>query len=320
MPRRERTLADLGEPALIRRIARRAGHSPGKSWTLGIGDDAAILRTRPNEELVFSTDTQVEGVHFLFGRETPRTIGRRALAVNLSDLAAMGAEPVGALLSLCAPSDMALTVFDGLIAGFVDEARRFSCPLVGGNLSSAQISSLTVTVIGRCARGGALRRKGLRAGDLLYVTGTLGVAALARLRADRDGTALRRVPTPRIDAGRALARMGAVHACIDLSDGLASDLGQLLDGTSLGAEIDLAELPAPRGLQRACRELGIDSAALLAGGGEDYELLFALAPKGAAIGPSALRKRLGVPVSRIGRVVPRAGIRGLPASSTGHHF
>jgi len=320
MPKRERTLADLGESALIRRIARRAGHPPGRSWALGIGDDAAILRTRPNEELVLSTDTQVEGVHFLFGRETPRTIGRRALLVNLSDLAAMGAEPVGTLLSLCAPRSMTVSVFDAVIAGFVDEAERFACPLVGGNLSRAQVSSLTVTVVGRCARGGALRRKGLRAGDLLHVTGRLGVAALARLRADRDGSPLRRVPEPRVRAGLSLARIGGVHGCIDLSDGLASDLGQLLSGTSLGAEIDLGRLPAPRGFQRACRELGVDPVELQSGGGEDYELLFALAPNAAVRGSTALEKRLGVPVSEIGRVVRRAGIRGIPATSSGHHF
>ncbi len=320
MSRRERTLADLGESALIRRIARRAGHPPGRSWALGIGDDAAILRTRPGEELVLSTDAHVEGVHFLFDRETPRTIGRRALAVNLSDLAAMGAEPVGALLSLCAPPSMTLSVFDGLLAGFVDEAKRFACPLVGGNLSRAQSSSLTVTVVGRCGRGGALRRTGVREGDFLYVTGTLGAAALARLRADREGTSLRRVPEPRLDAGRALARMGGNHGCIDISDGLTSDLGQLLGGTSLGAEIDVSRLPAPRGFERACRELGLDSVELLTGGGEDYELLFALAPKSAVTDPVALRKRLGVPVSQIGRVVRPAGIRGLPPIRSGHHF
>jgi len=320
MPRRELVLADLGESALIRRIARRAGHPPNKSWALGIGDDAAILRTRSGDELVLSTDAQVEGVHFRFGRETPRTIGRRALAVNLSDLAAMGAEPVGTLLSLCAPPTLALSVFDGLIAGFVDEARRHACPLVGGNLSSAQFSSLTVTVVGRCVRGGALRRKGVREGDLVYVTGTLGAAALARLRSDRDGTPLRRVPQPRLDAGRALARLAGIHGCIDLSDGLASDLGQLLEATSLGAEIDAAGLPVPRGFRRACRELGLDAEQVLTGGGEDYELLFALAPKSAVTDPVALRKRLGVPVSRIGRIVREPGIRGLPPPPGGHHF
>lgn len=320
MPRRERILADLGESALIQRIARRAGHPPGKSWALGIGDDAAILRTRPGEELVLSVDAQVEGVHFLFGRERPRTIGRRALAVNLSDLAAMGAEPVGSLLCLCAPRSMALSVFDGLIAGFVAEARRFGCPLIGGNLSRAETSSLIVTVVGRCARGRALRRRGVRTGDLLYVTGTLGAAALARLRADREGSVLGRVPQPRLDAGRALARMDGVHGCIDLSDGLTHDLGQLLEGTSLGAEIDVARLPAPRGFGRACRELGLDPVELQAGGGEDYELLFALAPKSAVTDPVVLRKRLGVPVSPIGRVVRQAGIRGLPPIRGGHHY
>ena len=320
MPRRERILADLGESALIQRIARRAGHPPGKSWALGIGDDAAILRTRPGEELVLSVDAQVEGVHFLFGRERPRTIGRRALAVNLSDLAAMGAEPVGSLLCLCAPRSMALAVFDALIAGFVAEARRFGCPLIGGNLSRAETASLIVTVVGRCARGRALRRRGVRTGDLLYVTGTLGAAALARLRADREGSVLGRVPQPRLDAGRALARMDGVHGCIDLSDGLTRDLGQLLEGTSLGAEIDVARLPAPRGFGRACRELGLDPVELQAGGGEDYELLFALAPKSAVTDPVVLRKRLGVPVSPIGRVVRQAGIRGLSPIRGGHHY
>jgi thiamine-monophosphate kinase len=320
MSSRERTLADLGESVLIQRIARRAGHPSRKSWVLGIGDDAAILRTQNRDELVISTDAQVEGVHFRFDRERPRTIGRRAMAVNLSDLAAMGAEPVGALLSLCAPPDMALSVFDGLVAGFIDEGRRFDCPLVGGNMSSAQDCSLTVTVVGRCKRGAALRRKGLRDGDWLYVTGTLGVAALARLRADREGRRLHRVPEPRLAAGRALARIAGMSACIDLSDGLASDLGQLLDGTSLGAEIDAGGLPTPRAFDRRCRELGLDSAQVLAAGGEDYELLFAIHPRSAVLDPRALQRRLGVPVSRIGRVTRSSGIRGLPLVSRGHHF
>jgi thiamine-monophosphate kinase len=320
MSGRERILADLGESALIRRIAARAGHAPGRAWALGIGDDAAILRTRDGEELVLSTDAQVEGVHFRFVRESPRTVGRRALAVNLSDLAAMGAEPVGSLLSLCAPPDLALSTFDALVAGYVDESRRFDCPLVGGNLSSAQHCSLTVTIVGRCEKGAALRREGLRAGDLLFVTGTLGAAALARLRADRNGTALRRVPEPRIEAGRKLARLGGVRACIDLSDGMASDLGQLLRGTSLGAEIDVASLPAAGGFRRACRALGLDGALLQAAGGEDYELLFAMSPRSAILDPRALARRLGVPVARVGRVVGRPGIRGLGAIPTEHHF
>ncbi|MCP4908243.1 MAG: thiamine-phosphate kinase [bacterium] len=320
MTRRDRTLSDLGEGALIERITRRAGREIGRDWALGIGDDAAILSTRRGEELVFSTDAQVEGVHFRFGRETPRTIGRRALAVNLSDLAAMGARPVGALMSLSAPSDASVSVFDGVIAGFVDEARRFDCPLVGGNLSSAGEWSLDVTVIGRCRKGGALRRRGLGPGDGLYVTGMLGAAALARLRADRAGTRLTRVPTPRLEAGQALVGLPGTRGCIDLSDGLATDLDHLLAADGWGADIDPASLPRARGFDRGCRDLGLDPLGVIAGGGEDYELLFAFRSDRNRETAATLSARLGVPVRQIGRITVEKGVRGLPATDPGHHF
>ncbi|MBY0400480.1 thiamine-phosphate kinase, partial [Myxococcota bacterium] len=124
MPRRPRQLCDLGETALIERIQRRVGVAPGGRWLLGIGDDAAILRGRSDEDLVFSTDSLVEDVHFRLAREGPRRIGQRALAVNLSDLAAMGATPVGCLLALCVPADLPVPVFDGFIAGLADTAER----------------------------------------------------------------------------------------------------------------------------------------------------------------------------------------------------
>jgi thiamine-monophosphate kinase len=232
----------------------------------------------------------------------------------------MGATPVGALLALCAPRDLAVSTFDALIAGFVEESRRFGCPLVGGNLSRAQDCSLTVTVIGRVARGRALRRSGLAVGDALFVTGVLGQAALRRLEADRRGGRLAFVPEPRLEAGRRLARIRAARACIDLSDGLASDLRQLLRAAGLGAEIDSTGLPAAPGFAGACRRLGVDPLALQTAGGEDYELLFALAPGRAADDPAALSRRLGVRVTRIGRVVAGRGIRGLPARPARHHF
>lgn len=321
MPRRAvKRLSDLGEQALIERIVRKAGRAPGGRWTLGIGDDAALLRGRAGEDLVFSTDSLVEDVHFRFGRETPRTVGRRAVAVNLSDLAAMGAEPVGLLLALSAPASMSVEVFDGLIGGVAFEAERFGCPLVGGNLSRAPVCSLTVTVIGRVEQGRALRRTGLVAGDWVFVTGVLGMAALMRLRADRNGRPLRVVPEPRIEAGRRLARIASTRACIDLSDGLASDLGQLLRVSGVAAEIDPAALPRGRGFVGACRAMGIDPLTLQAAGGEDYELLFVLAPGRLASDPRALSLRLGVGVTRIGRIVPGHGIRGLPVEAARHHF
>ncbi len=323
-PSRSRTLADVGESELIARIARRAGRTPGRDWALRIGDDAAILRPRAGDELVLSTDAFVEGTHFRFGREPARTIGRRAMAVNLSDLAAMGAAPVGALLALAAPKRASLADFDGVVGGVLDQAERFGCPVVGGNLAHARGWSLDVTVIGRCRKGRALRRRGIRPGDALFATGTLGAATLARLRADADGAALTRVPTPRIEAGRALARTGGVRACIDLSDGLATDLAHLLEGTGFGAEIEPSSLPRPRGFARACASLGVDPTRVIAGGGEDYELLFALrsgrrdsADTG---GDVRLSKRLGVSVTRIGRITSENGIRGLPAPCRGHHF
>ena len=320
MPRPPKRLSDLGELALIERIARRAGRSPGGRWSLGIGDDAALLRGRAGEELVFSTDALVEDVHFRFAREGPWVVGRRAIAVNLSDLAAMGAAPVGVLLGLCAAADMPVSTFDALIAGVAFEAKRFRCPLVGGNLSRAEKCSLTVTVIGSVSRGRALRRTGLAVGDVLYVTGVLGQAALRRLSADRTNGRLKHVPEPRLEAGRRLARMREARACIDLSDGLASDLDQLLRAARVAAEIDVDALPAARGFTRACDRLGLDPLALQTTGGEDYELLFALAPGRLADDPESVSRRLGVRATRIGRVVAGRGIRGLPNAAVAHHF
>jgi thiamine-monophosphate kinase len=321
MPRRLRTLSEIGESALIARIARRAGHAPNTDWPLGIGDDAAILRPRAGSDLVLSTDAQVENVHFRFGREMPRTVGRRALAVNLSDLAAMGATPVGCLLSLAVPADLGLNVFDALIDGIVAEGERYACPLVGGNLARAEDCSLHVTVVGRIVRGRALLRGRLRPGDELFVTGVLGSAALARQRADLLGTRHARVPVPRLEAGSRLARSKATTACIDLSDGLATDLAHLLEGSGLGARVELDELPVARRFVRDCADLGLDPKRLMLEGGEDYELLFArrVGRRGREIG--RLEADFGIRLTRIGRVVDRPGIEGLPPTSgQGHHF
>jgi len=322
MPRAVRTLSDLGESALIARIARRAGHSASHSaWPLAIGDDAAILRPRPGVDIVLSTDAQVENVHFRLGRETPRTIGRRAMAVNLSDLAAMGATPVGCLLSLALPRNLELRVFDALISGFVFEAERYACPLVGGNLTRAEQTSLHVAVVGSVKRNSSLRRGRLRVGDELFVTGVLGAAALARHRADRRGSRLTRVPVPRLEIGRQLGRSKATTGCIDLSDGLATDLRNLFAGTGLGAEIDVSSLPSAPGFSRDCRQLGFDPMKLMLEGGEDYELLFSRRSSGRKDGIVRSCARLGLRMTRIGCVVARPGIIGLPeGASSEHHF
>jgi thiamine-monophosphate kinase len=294
-------LGDVGEFELIERIARaaRRGSTSGRGVVLGIGDDGAILRTRRDEDVVVTTDAFVEDVHFRWSTWSARCIGRRALVANLSDLAAMGARPLGFTLALAAPGSLPLRRIDSAVAGMLHEARAHGCPLVGGNVTRARETSLTLGAIGAVGRGRALRRRGARAGDRILVTGTLGGTALETARAERGGARVRRVPTPRLAVGRALARIAAVGACIDVSDGLEADLHHLL-GDRLHAEIDPQRVPRPPGFARACARIGLDPERLALAGGEDYELLFTLRPTGPST--QTLERRLGVPMSELGRV------------------
>lgn len=297
-------LADLGEFGLIDRIERSARRLPNPGGVaLGIGDDAAVFRVRRGEDLVASNDAFVEDVHFRWKNFAPATIGRRALAAALSDLAAMGARPLGFLLALAAPGSLALTRLDGIVRGLCDEARRHGCPLAGGNVTSARETSLTSTVIGAVPRGRQLERAGARAGDRILVTGTLGGVALEGLRVRRRGGRVRRVPTPRLAEARRLARLRGIGGCIDISDGLEADLGHLLAaaaGGPLGAELAIERIPRPRGFDAACARERVDPESILMGGGEDYELLFTARPGAPAA--RALSRRIGAPVTEIGRV------------------
>lgn len=303
-------LRDLGEFALIARIERAARRAPRAGVALGIGDDAALLRARPGETWAVSTDARIEGVHFRWSSETPRTVGETALAAALSDLAAMGARPRGFTCALAAPGDLPLAAFDGLVRGLLRAARRYECPLVGGNLARASETSLVSTVFGGVPRGRALRRRA-RVGDRILVTGELGAAALARARAERRGSPLRRIPVPRLAQGRALARIAAVTGCIDVSDGFSADLAHLL-GPRLRCAIDPARLPMPRGFAAGCRAQGLDPIATALAGGDDYELLFAVASGGPSA--AALSRRLRIRVTELGRVE-----RG-PGSAARHGF
>jgi thiamine-monophosphate kinase len=242
----------------------------------------------------------VEDVHFRWSTQSARTLGRRALAANLSDLAAMGARPLGFVCALAAPPRTPVSRIDGLVAGLLTEARSHDCPLVGGNLASARQTVLSITVLGAVGRGRALRRRGARAGDRLYVTGVLGAAALELARAESGRGRVRRVPIPRLEAGRALARLPGIGGCIDVSDGLESDLGHLLEGASLHAEIAVSALPRPARFDAVCRRERLDPEDLLLAGGEDYELLFTARP---SLGEGRIARALGVPVSAIGRIV-----------------
>ena len=299
-----RTAGDIGELEWIRRIARMARRAGGgRGVALGIGDDAALLRARPGEDIATSCDARVQGVHFRFDWESPRGAGRRALVAGLSDLAAMGARPLGFTLALAAPSAAPLPQLMGLLRGLLDVAQAARCPLVGGNLSRAAEISLTLGCLGAQRRGRALRRDAGRPGDGVFVTGALGRAALERAR-----ERVRYVPPLRLAAGRALARLAGAGACVDLSDGLLADLGHLCRSSGVGAALDCAALPLPPRFAAAARRAGCNALHLALCGGEDYELLFTLRP-GAAAKPAALSRRLGAPVAQIGTLRKAPGIR-----------
>ena len=284
---------------LIARIRARAASRD--DVVLGIGDDAAILRLPPGHDLVVAMDTLNAGVHFP-AATAPADIGWKALAVNLSDLAAMGAMPAWCTLSLSLPASDAAWV-DGFLDGFLDLASCHDVALVGGDTTRGPLS-VCVTVHGFVEPRGALRRSDARVGDDVWVTGTLGDAAAA-LRQWQAGDAIDPAlrarldrPTPRVAVGRALA--GVAHACIDISDGLLADLAHVCRASRVGARIDVDALPASDALRAAFD--GDVRRTLQAAGGDDYELCFT-APKTARLAIDAAMLDTDVSATRIGTIV-----------------
>lgn len=261
---------------------------------MGVGDDCALLRPNAGLELAVTTDMLVEGRHFLPGADA-RALGHKALAVNLSDLAAMGAAPRFALLCLGVPTadEAWLEAFAG---GLFALAERYGVELVGGDTTRSPVRTIAVTAIGEVPAGVALFRGGARPGDDIWVSGELGGASLALMRPDIASAAARlHMPEPRVELGERLR--GLAHAAIDVSDGLAGDLGHILERSRLGARVNYADLPRPA----AFRELGdarLEQDCVLSGG-DDYELLFtAAAERRGEL--AALAAELGLPLTRIG--------------------
>lgn len=311
----------MPEFALIERLAR-AIPSRGPGVDLGIGDDAAVLAPEPGKRLAISSDTLNEGVHFLPGAD-PEALGHKALAVNLSDLAAMGAEPRWALLNLTLPEADA-DWLDAFARGFAGLATAHELALVGGDTTQGPLS-LTVTVLGSLPAQGGLTRSGAGAGDRVFVSGTLGDAAYALGRrqagvgdsaADLSGTdaALDR-PSPRLALGQGLLRQAT--ACIDVSDGLLADLGHVARASGLSAELELASLPGSETLLALPETQRWD---LQLCGGDDYELCFTAPPeRREAI--LALGEQLGLPLTEIGFMAATDGAAsgaGGEATPAGH--
>jgi thiamine-monophosphate kinase len=278
-------------------IIRRYFSRPAPSALLGVGDDAALVQSAAGCELAVSTDLLLEGRHFAAGA-APRALGHKALAVNLSDMAAIGATPRWATLALALPSadEAWLAAF---AEGFYALAARFGVDLVGGDTTRGPLT-LCVTILGELPAGTALRRDGARPGDDVWVSGELGGAAYA-LEHAQDAAAAKRLhkPEPRVALGERLR--GLAGAAIDVSDGFAQDLGHILERSGVGAVVRYADLPKFR-----IADAALEQRCVLAGG-DDYELLFT-APPAARAAIEALAAPLGLPLSRVGSIqagVPR---------------
>ena len=317
-------LSDIGgEFGWIDRLrVRHAG--AGADLPVPIGDDAAVLSVPAGRQVVVTTDMCVEGVHFRRDWSTAADIGWKAAAVNLSDIAAMGAVPTFAFLSIAFPPDMDVDYLDALLDGLTDCLAENGARLAGGDTNSHDKLILSVTMLGTVEAGRAWTRGGARAGDALCVTGTLGDSAWGLSLLTQFGPkqaekmapfalARHRRPVPRCDVARALAPLGIVRAAMDISDGLAGDLPKLCAASGVGAHVLLPALPRAVEGPRMTQE---DQQRMAFAGGEDYELLLAVAPADISAARVACES-VGVPLTVIGEVVP-SGLSLVDADGTEH--
>jgi thiamine-monophosphate kinase len=307
-------------------LRQRAGLA-GRSLVAGIGDDAAVLRSTPGKETVITADLLVEDIDFRRTTTPPYLLGHRALAVSLSDIAAMGARPLWSMVSIGVPEDVWQTDFvERLYDGLFDLANRYGVQLIGGDTSRTNERIVIDSIVsGECAAGKAVMRSGARAGDQVFVTGSLGAAA-AGLRliergahlaeqnlADEDSQKLDHVllrqlrPEPRTGWGIVLGEERLATSMIDLSDGLSSDLNRLCKASNVGALIDSAALPIDDRVTELCGRRALDPLQLALHGGEDFELLFTVKPDDVA----RLPKRVdGIEIKRIGEITDSShGVR-----------
>ncbi len=309
------------ELALIEMLAERAQSVPADGLIKGIGDDCAVFANRDDREWLATTDILVEKIHFDLDWHPPHLLGRKAVAVNISDIAAMGGTPHYALVSMAIPAYLEQGFLAELADGSAEILAEYNCTMIGGDTSRGPVLTLNIVLLGSCAAGQAVLRSGAKPGDHIFVSGALGSAA-AGLEISKRGTHLSNFsesdlrpfvekhlnPVPRVRLGQLLGETSQVTAMQDLSDGLATDLAHICLKSDVGAEIQADLLPGHRLLESICKPLNLDSSALKVSGGDDYELLFTVKPdKGDAlrqqIAEAGLKK-----VYRIGKIVSGSGV------------
>ena len=317
------SISDLGEFELIARLTSGLPIVTGKE--LGVGDDCAVLDIHGSELLLVTCDSQVEGVHFTRQTSTAEQIGRKAMAINVSDIAAMGGKPLYAFVSLILPKELPLAFLDEVYAGLRQEAETHGTSIMGGNVSGSGPSAqliIDITVLGTVERGHVLTRTGAKVGDVLCVTGSLGdsAAGLYTLLHPENSypvdalkmvRAIHTTPTPRVREGRVLSRFGPkiVTSLLDISDGLSGDLEHICERSEAGCMLELSRLPLSHALRQVAQEVGVAATHWSLHGGEDYELLFSVSPIYVDEVVHAVTQETGTSVTRIGTItVPGEGI------------
>ena len=314
------TLTALGEFGLISRIAARvASH---ESVITGIGDDAAVTALTPGMRLLTSTDMLLENVHFRRAWHDPYTLGRKSLAVSVSDIAAMGGIPRWALLSVAIPPDLSLAFIDDFMRGFMELAAEYHVTLIGGDTCSSRTGvMISVTIMGEQYPDLIVHRSGAQPDDDIWVTGTLGDAALS-LSLLENGTGASEIlhsrllnPTPRVAVALALAEAGLATAMIDVSDGIRADFGHIAESSGVGGAIWIADLPLSEMFRAQAAELPDIPAHYALSGGEDYELCFT-ADRFNREKIVACAKKCGIAATRVGIVTNFSGVTVLSRDGT----
>ena len=306
------------EDELVARLSAICATAAPEKLVLGIGDDAAVWRPSRSNLSVITTDALVEDVHFTLAAMTAHDVGWRALAANLSDIAAMGARPVLATIALGINARSDAGWITGLYEGMAELARRSGCALAGGDITRSPAISIAITVIGEVRPSNLKRRSGARAGDVIAVTGPLGASrAGLRLALDRPEVAAEqrfasvmaayRRPLPRLGEGRWLGASRNVRALMDSSDGLSTDLARLCAASGVGASIEA--IPVDPAAAEVAGLLGDDARSYALDGGEDFALIAAITARAFGYLAARFKARFGRPLVRVGTITPELGLR-----------
>ena len=308
-------IGELGEFGLIDRI-RAALPEPGPNVIVGIGDDVAVLKPAAESVLLATCDVQVEGAHFLRNSIPPRSLGKKALAINLSDIASVGGIPRFALVSLGLPGDLEVEFIDELYAGLREEGEKFGVEVVGGNISRSRLGMfIDVFLLGETLRDNVVLRSGAAAGDRIMLTGSVGDAAAGvallldpKLRTDAAYAATanerQHSPTPRVKEGALIGALRQATAMIDVSDGVAGDLHHICEKSRVSARVVAEKLPVGPENRQLAAAAHADEWYFALQGGEDYELLITAPPGRAERLAQRITSETGTPVAIIGEILP----------------